>query len=146
MVTFSHMGESFNLFKCHHQGCLNNHIFFNLGLCAACLAHFMCHHKFWPTSVSHPFSFLNSSFGLTGGKHYQKITTGIPFFRLVLENFALPICFPYILFYCYLFSSLSSGWFAIIYVRKIMFPIYSLWLHGSYGLHGPWCLLSEKGC
>ena len=69
------------------------------------LNHFMCHHKLWPTSVSHPFSSFNSSLGFVGGKHYQKIT--IPIFRLVLQNFAIPDCFPYILF---LFS---SGWFGI---------------------------------
>ena len=85
----------------HHRGCLNN----------PCWARFMCHHELWPTSVSHPFSFLNSSLGLTGGKHYQKIT--IPIFRLVLQNFATPGYFPYILFYSYLFSLLSSGWFVI---------------------------------
>ena len=34
-----------NFFKCHHQGSLNNPIFSNLGLCAACWAHFMCHHE-----------------------------------------------------------------------------------------------------
>ena len=94
-----------------HRGCLNNPIFSNLGLCAACWAHFMCHHELWPTSVSHPFSFLNSSLGLAGEKHYQKIT--IPIFRLGLQNFAIPGYFPYILFYCYLFSLLSSGWFVI---------------------------------
>ena len=57
------------------------------------------------TSVSHPFSSVNSSLGLTGGKFYQKII--IPIFRLILQNFAFPGCFPYILFYCYLFSLLS---------------------------------------
>ena len=50
------------LYYGHHRGCLNNPIFSNLGLCAACWAHFMCHHELWPTSVSHPFSSLNSSF------------------------------------------------------------------------------------
>ena len=89
----------------HHWGCLN------FGLCAAGWAHFMCHHKLWPTSASHPFSFLNSSLGLAEGKHYQKIT--IPIFRLVLQNFAIPSYFPSILFYCYLFSLLSSGWVVI---------------------------------
>ena len=29
-------------------------------LCAAYWGHFMCHHKLWPTSVSHPFSFHNN--------------------------------------------------------------------------------------
>ena len=70
----------------------------------------MCHHELWPTSVSHPFSFLNSSLGLAGEKHNQKIT--IPIVRLVLQNFAIPGYFPYILFY-YLFSLLSSGLFVI---------------------------------
>ena len=92
-------------------GCLNNPIFSNLGLCAACWAYFMCHHKLWSTSVSHPFSSLNSSSGFVGGKQYQRIT--IPIFRLVHRNFIIPGCSPYILFYCYLFSLLSSGWFVI---------------------------------
>ena len=74
------------IFYGHHWGCLNNPIFSNSGLCAACWAHFMCPHELWPTSVSHPFSSLNSSLGLTGGKYYQKII--IPIFRLVIQNFA----------------------------------------------------------
>ena len=37
--------------------CLNYPIFSNLGLCAACVAHFMCHHELWSTSVNHHFSF-----------------------------------------------------------------------------------------
>ena len=109
--TFNRVGGSFNLFMATTGGYLNNLIFSNLGLCAACWAHFMCHHELWPTSVSHPFSSLNSSLGFAGGKHYQKIT--IPIFRLVLQNFAIPGCYPYILFYYYLFSLLSSGWFVI---------------------------------
>ena len=81
VVTFNHVGGSFNLFKYHHRGCLNSPVFSNFGSCAACWACFMCHHELWPTSVSHRFSSLNSSLGLAGGKHYQKIT--IPIFRLV---------------------------------------------------------------
>ena len=64
----------------------------------------MYHHELWPTSESHPFSFLNSSLCLAGGKLYQKIT--VPVFRLVLQNFAIPGYFPYILFYCYIISLL----------------------------------------
>ena len=94
------------LWLVNHQRCLNNPICLNLGLCAACWTHFMCHHELWPTSVSHPFSSFNSFLGFDGGKHYQKIIN--PIFRLVLQNFAIPGCFPYILFY--LFSLLSSGW------------------------------------
>ena len=56
----------------------------------------MCHHELWPTSVGRPSSFLNNSLGLTGGKYYQKIT--IPLLRLVLQNFAIPGYFPYIIF------------------------------------------------
>ena len=83
----------------------------------------MCHHKLWSTSVIHPFSFLSGSLGLAGGKQYRKIT--IPIFRLVLQNFAIPDYFPYILFYCYLFSLVSSDWFVIapsgsISVREIV--------------------------
>ena len=85
---------------------LNNAIFFNLGLCAVCWAHFVCHHELWPTSVGHPFSFLNSSWGLTGGKHYQKITIAV--FRFVLQNFTIPGYFSYIPF-----SLHSSVWFVI---------------------------------
>ena len=91
VVTFNHTGESFNLLNYHHWGCLNYPIFPNLGLCAACWVHFMCHHEFWPTSVSHPFSSLDNCLGLAGGKHYPKIIN--PIFSLVLVNFALPGCF-----------------------------------------------------
>ena len=91
------------IFYGHHRGCLNNPIVSNLRLRAAYWARFKCHHELCPTSVSHPFSFLNSSLGL-GGRHYQKITIAI--FRLVLQNFAIPGYFPYIIFYNYL-----SPWF-----------------------------------
>ena len=57
------------------------------------------------------FFSLNSSLGFAGGKHYQKIT--IPIFRPVLQNFAIPGYFSYILFYRYLFSLPSSGLFVI---------------------------------
>ena len=83
---------------------------------AVCWAHFMCHQKLRPTSVSHPFSFLNSSWGLTGEKHYQKIAIAI--LRFVLQNFAIPGYSPYILFYSCLFSLLSSGWFVIAEHRE----------------------------
>ena len=58
-----------------------------------------------------PFSFLNYSLGLTGGKYYHKIT--IPVFRVVLQNFAISCYFPYILFYSCILSLLSYGWFVI---------------------------------
>ena len=83
----------------HNRWCLNNPIFSNLGLWAACSARFMCHHELWPTSVCHPFSSVNCSSGLTVGKYYQKIT--IPVFRLILPNFASPGWFSYILLSLY---------------------------------------------
>ena len=110
VATFNHGGESF-IFSSHHRECLNNPIVLNLGLCAACWTHFMCHHELGPTSVSHPFSILNNSLCLAGGKHYQKIT--IPVFRVDLQNFAVSGYFPYILFCRYILSLLSSGWFVI---------------------------------
>ena len=63
----------------------------NLELCATCWAHFMCHHEMWLTSMSHPYSSLSSSLAFAGG-----IT--IPIFRLVLQKFAIPGCFHYIIF------------------------------------------------
>ena len=60
--------------------------------------------NFCHTSVSFPFSSANSSIGLAGGKHYQKIT--IPIFRLVqillfqvafLLFCSITICSPYFL-------------------------------------------------
>ena len=80
--------------------------FLNLGFCAACWAHLPCHHESWSTSVSHPFSSLNGALGFVGGKHY-------PIFWLALRNFAIPVCFPYILLYRYLFSLVTSVWFVI---------------------------------
>ena len=58
----------------------------------------------------------------------RKIT--IPIFRLVLQNFAIPGYFPYILFYCYLFSLPSSGWFVIavcgsVSVRELVIKSWS---------------------
>ena len=47
--------------------------------------------------MSHPFSFLNSSLGIDGGKHYQKIT--FPIFRLVLQNFVFSRLFSRYCFY-----------------------------------------------
>ena len=87
---------------------MNNSIFLNLGFYAACWAHFMYHQELWPTSVGHPVSSFNSSLDFAGGKHHQKII--IPIFRHVLQNFAIPGCFPYNS-YCYIFYLLSSDWF-----------------------------------
>ena len=79
----------------------------------------MCHHELWPTSVSHPFSFINSFLGLTGGKFHQKII--IPIFRLIRQNFAFPDCFSSILFYRYIFPLLPSGWFVIAACGSVSF-------------------------
>ena len=126
VFTFNHVGGSLNLYKYHHRGCLNNPIFSNLGLCAVCWARFMYHYELWPTSVSHPFSHLNSSSGLAEGNHYPKITIAV--FRLVLQNFAPPGCVPCILFCCYLLSLLSSGWFVIAVCGSISVWELTKWL------------------
>ena len=62
----------------------------------------MCHQELWLTPAGHPFSFLNSFWGFTGGNYYQEITIAI--FRFVLQNFTIPGYFPFILFYRYPFS------------------------------------------
>ena len=86
----------------HHRGCLDNSIFLNLGLCAACWARFMCHHELWPTPVSHPFS-PNSYLGFAGGNTTRKLLTISLdlFFKILLVAFliffAITICYPYFL-------------------------------------------------
>ena len=80
----------------HHQIYLNNPIFSNMGLCVACWGHFMCHHELWPTSMSHPFSSLNSTLGLAGGKswwrHQMEAFSVLPV--LCAGNSAVPGEFP----------------------------------------------------
>ena len=80
----------------------------------------------------------------------QKIT--IPISRLVLQNFALPGCFPYILSCQYLFSLLCSVWFVFavcdsISVRELVgFNIFIdsqrtvVRLLTPLGVGGPWSL------
>ena len=46
------------IFLYNHRECVNNPIFSNLRLCAACWTCFMCNNELWPTLVSHPFSSL----------------------------------------------------------------------------------------
>ena len=92
--------------------------FFNSGLCATCWAHFVCHHKLWPTSVSHPFPFLH--------KPCLRITlpeNTIPIFsRKIFQNFAFPSrkafqnfaflsYFPYFLCYPFYLSLPSSVYY-----------------------------------
>ena len=55
-------------------------------------------------------------------KHHHKIT--MPMFRFVLQNFALPGCFPYILFYCYPFF--------LIFFRLVCYC--SMWLCLNQGI------------
>ena len=67
VATFSHVGGSFYR---HHSRAFEWSHLFNLGLGAACWAHFICQHELWPS-----LSFLNSSWGIGGGKHYRKLST-----------------------------------------------------------------------
>ena len=89
MATLSHGAGSFNLFQCHHQGCMNNP-FSNSGLFAACWALYMCHHELWSASQNQPSSFLNSSLGHTGRNHYRKIILSLDlFFKWLLPHCCL---------------------------------------------------------
>ena len=95
----STMWEGPLIFSCPRPGCLNNPIFSNLRLCAACRPHFMCHHELWPTSVSHPFSSLNSSLGLCKRKYYQEITIlSLHLFKILLFQVAFLIFFSITIF------------------------------------------------
>ena len=88
-----------------------------LGLCAACWARFMCHQKLWPTSVSRPFSFLNSFLGLVGAKYYQKITIHISielffkmlFFLIFFLSLAFLLTFVWFGCYCSLWLCFRPG-------------------------------------
>ena len=108
------------IFYGHHRGWLNNPIFSNLGLCAACWAHFMCHLELWPTSVSHPFSFLSSSLGVAGGKHYEKLLS------LSLELFFEILLFQ-ITFLLFFSLTIFSHYFLLVVCK------YSMWLCFSQG-------------
>ena len=65
----------------------------------------MCHHEFWPTSVWHLFSSLNSSVGFAGGKVPEKLLSlsldlffNILLFRVTfLIFFSIAIFSPYFL-------------------------------------------------
>ena len=59
-------------------------------------------HELWPTSVSHPFSSLITSLGLTKGKYNQKIT--IPIFRLIHQNVDFQVAFLLLFFSVAIFS------------------------------------------
>ena len=115
VATFNHVGRSFNI-------CMatTGDVWIISSFCAhlhvehvACVITNCGQHQ-WV--IPSPFST-----GFSGEKPYQKII--IPIFRLVLQNFAVPDCFPYIPFYRYLFSLLTSDLFVIavcgsISVRK----------------------------
>ena len=95
VATFSHVGGSFNFLMATTGGVLIIPSFRIRGYLLH-VEHISCHHELRPTSVGHPFFFLNTSWGFTGGKHYQNITITL----LSLYCF-LSLSFPLIF----------SGWF-----------------------------------
>ena len=108
---------------------------FQYGVLSCTYACFMCHHEWWPTAMSHPFSFLDSSLGLAGGTHNQKNV--IPIFRLALQKFAILGRFPYILCSSCYFSLFSSGWVLIAVWGSISVQGYL----SSCRNMGNWCKL-----
>ena len=93
-----------------------NPIFQNLGLCAACWAHFICHHELWPTPVSHPFFSFNSSLGLAGEKHItRKLLSLDLFFKVMLFRvvFLILICIAIVFI---LFISFWLFWYCSIWL------------------------------
>ena len=59
VATFSHVDGSLNLFWPPPGISEWSHLF-EFGVMYCMLSTFMCRHELWPTSASHPFSFLNS--------------------------------------------------------------------------------------
>ena len=95
----------------HHQGYRNNPIFWNLELYAACWAHFSCHDELWPSSMSHPFSFLNRK--TLPVKYYSYLWTSSKFCSSTLLSLHSFLYFsPY-----------------LSVLGKIMIPMYRLWLY-----------------
>ena len=92
VITFNHVGGSFNLFMCQHQGCP----IFLIWSYVLHILHISCVIKNCGQHQQVSFSSLNNSLDLAEGKHNQKIP--IPIFRLVLQNFPPAGCFPYIFF------------------------------------------------
>ena len=72
--------------------------------------HFMCYHELWQTSVNDPFSFLNSSLGLAGGKHHQEITIPVLelFFKIWLFQVTFLMLFSIAIFSPYSICHLST--------------------------------------
>ena len=88
------LGGSFNLFKCHQRGCLNNPISSHLGKYAECWA---CFHASSRTATNSSESSIFLSpylFMSCWSKHCQRITI----LRIVFQKLALPGCFLCILF------------------------------------------------
>ena len=69
--------------------------------------------------MSHSFSFLKTSKGLSGGKHYQEIAISI--WRVVLQNFVKDI-----------FMLILTCRLCFIFLGENMFPMYRSWLNGLW--------------
>ena len=126
VVTFNQVGGSFNVFKCYHQVCMNNYIFTNSSLCAACWAHPMCvtncgqHH--WVT----PFIFSIVLYTLLKESITRKYSIHILEILLVSLRFCLwglRGCFPY----TWLFLSFLITFFLVRLLLWYFGFFFSLW-------------------
>ena len=71
---------------------------------------------------------LSSSFGRVWGKHYENII--VPIFRFVLQNFALPGCFPCIL--CYPIISLYFVLIGLLLQLMALTCALIVWVHFNH--------------
>ena len=113
MATFNHVDYSFNMFKVLPPVMSELSHLFEF---APMWTHFMCHHETWPTSLSHPLSFLNRPFGL----HEENITR--KYYRylwICIQHVAFPCCFPFIF--------LLSIYFLLNFFRLCCYCIISLY-------------------
>ena len=68
----------------------------------------LCHHKLWPTSVIHPYSFLNSSLGLAGGITRKLLSLSLDLFFKILFFWV-----AFLLFCTILLFLLSSCYYSL---------------------------------
>ena len=104
VATFSQVGRSFNILWPPPVVSKQSHLF-EFGVLFWMYVEHIPMSSQIVVNISGPsllfFSIALDSWGLSGGKHYQKVTIAI--FRFVLQNFTIPGYFPYILFCSCLF-------------------------------------------
>ena len=85
VATFSHVGGSLNLVLATTRD-IWVITSFRIWVMYCMLSTFMCHHELWPTSASHPFSFLNSFLSYARLKNGCIVPWQCPFYLSVCPS------------------------------------------------------------